>query len=399
MRLVVSSNAPWAGTGYATETKGILRGIRDLGHSVALHAWWGLQGGQLTWEGIPCFPGQLDAYGNDAAPHVCKRFKADVLITLIDLWVLNPQLGHIGGTRWAPLFPIDHADPLPAVIAERFPHAHRLLVYSRYAEREVKAYDGGRYADKVRYLPHGVDCAALTPSSAEEKAAYRRKLYPDWPADAFIVGMVAANKGYPCRKSFPEAMEAFALFAANHPEARIYLHSVFGSEMGGPNLQDMARHFGIADRIRFANPQWLMGGDYDDAAMREIYGTLDVLMAPSQGEGFGLPIIEAQSCGVPVAVTDHSAMSELVGDGWRIRPARMNFSIGGGAFAQADVTGIHHALEESYRRPRSSHFVAIAREFAEQYDWRAVMRFYWQPFLAELDGGRREMALELEGVA
>lgn len=365
-----------------------------MGYPIAIHGWYGLQGGATTWEGIPVFPAHLDAYGNDSEAYYCRKFKADLLITLIDLWVMDPMHGHLGHTRYCPYFPIDSADPIPPAIAVRFPHAHRLLVYSKYAEREVKAYDGGRFADKTRYIPHGISTDVLRPCTDAEKAAFRRKLFPDWPEDAWICLMVAANKGYPCRKSFPEAMEAFALFASAHPEARLYLHSYAESDFHGPNLQDMARHFGIQDKMRLANPRLLLAGDYTDEMMREIFCSADVLLAPSQGEGFCIPQLEMQACGGSVIVTDFSAQAELVGSGWRVPPLRLYPTLAGAKMAEADVNGTRHALEEAIRRPKSLHWQAIAREFALGYSWDKVLPL-WQSFLEEADI-HRGLALELE---
>lgn len=398
MRVLTGSNAPWGNTGYSTETRGLLRGIRDLGYEVACVAWWGLEGGSITWEGIPIFPKHLDGFGNDAMPYHAKRWRADILITLIDLWVLDTRLGSLGPTRWTPWFPIDHADPIPGAIAERFPHAHRLLTYSRWAEKLVKEHEGGKYADKVDYLPHGIDAAALRPSTPDEKRAARKRFYPDWPDNAYVFGMVAANKGYPARKSFWEVMEAFARFAAIHPEARLYLHSLVGSEFRGPNLSEMAHHYKVVDKVRFALPPMLLAGDYDEALMRELYATFDVLLAPSQGEGFCLPLAEAQACGVPVITTDHSAMTEVCGSGWRVPGLRTMPSLIWGRFAEADVEGIYHAMAEAYSRPPMlvEAMATAARQFALRYDWPVVIRDYWAPWLARMDAGRRERALDLE---
>lgn len=397
-RIIWGSNSPAAGTGYANQTALLLPALRDLGHPVACVAWWGVEGGVLDYKGIPLYPKMQDPYGNDAMPYWSKKFRADLLITLIDLWVLDgPRLGHLGHTRWAAYFPIDHADPIPPPIAERFPHAHRLVVYSRYAERLVKEYQDGKYAAKVDYIPHTIDTSLYRPADSEaERKGFRRRLFPDWPEDAFICLMVAANKGYPSRKSFGEVIEAFARFAGRHPDARLYLHSLPGAEWGGPDLIQEARNWGVQDKVRTARPEILFAGDYSEDVLRQIYCSADVLLSPSQGEGFGIPIVEAQSTGLSVIVTDHSAMAELCGCGWRVKPLRHYFSRIGGRFAQADPAGIEHALEECYRRPKSSHWRDAAREFALQYDIKRVVRDYWAPWLQRMDQGRRERSLELE---
>jgi glycosyltransferase involved in cell wall biosynthesis len=45
----------------------------------------------------------------------------------------------------------------------------------------------------------------------------------------------------------------------------------------------------------------------DDAALIELYRSADAFVLPTKGEGWGLPIVEAMACGLPVVVTDYSA--------------------------------------------------------------------------------------------
>lgn len=74
-------------------------------------------------------------------------------------------------------------------------------------------------------------------------------------------------------------------------------------------LQESARADASAsDRIGFA-------GELDDAEMAELLNLSDALVMPSLWEGFGLPALEAMSCGTPVLASDRGSLPEVVGDG------------------------------------------------------------------------------------
>jgi glycosyltransferase involved in cell wall biosynthesis len=51
-----------------------------------------------------------------------------------------------------------------------------------------------------------------------------------------------------------------------------------------------------------------------DEDLQALYSTASMILFPSLQEGFGWPIIEAQSCGCPVATSKRSPMVEVAGD-------------------------------------------------------------------------------------
>lgn len=55
--------------------------------------------------------------------------------------------------------------------------------------------------------------------------------------------------------------------------------------------------------------------DVSDQRLREIYGDCDILFFASRHEGFGLPIIEAQTAGIPVITSNVYSMPYVAGDG------------------------------------------------------------------------------------
>jgi len=46
----------------------------------------------------------------------------------------------------------------------------------------------------------------------------------------------------------------------------------------------------------------------------EFYNSLDVFTFPSHYEGFGVPVLEAMACGIPVIAGNNSSMKEILGD-------------------------------------------------------------------------------------
>jgi glycosyltransferase involved in cell wall biosynthesis len=55
-------------------------------------------------------------------------------------------------------------------------------------------------------------------------------------------------------------------------------------------------------------------GRVDDETLADLYTAAGCLVFPSRYEGFGLPCLEAMSCGCPVAAFRNSSIAEVVGD-------------------------------------------------------------------------------------
>ena len=58
----------------------------------------------------------------------------------------------------------------------------------------------------------------------------------------------------------------------------------------------------------------LFPGFIDDANLAALYSSADIMAFPSLYEGFGLPVLEAMACGVPVFASSVSSLPEVTGD-------------------------------------------------------------------------------------
>jgi glycosyltransferase involved in cell wall biosynthesis len=89
----------------------------------------------------------------------------------------------------------------------------------------------------------------------------------------------------------------------SHPETRLL---IVGDGPARPQLEQLARETGIADRVIFAGFQ---------ARTRPFFELMDVLLLPSRSEGLPLAPIEAMLASRPVIATDVPGSNEVVADG------------------------------------------------------------------------------------
>lgn len=378
MRIMWWSNAPWAASGYGVQTKLFVPRLAAEGHQMAICANAGLQFGTIEWEGIRVFPGH-GPVGNEVVGLHSRSWEADVTISLMDAWVVRPEVFAQTGMRWVPWFPVD-SDPVQPMVISAVRGAKDSIVFSRFAERVCHAA-----GMTPLYVPHGVDTKIYRPSSREEARAIL-----GCPRDKFLLGMVAANRGYPSRKSIPQVLQAFARFSERHRDAILYLHTPKGDEPWGEraaiNLVPLIEHLQIRDRIIMADEYSMLLG-FPDSYMANIYNAMDGLLAPSMGEGFGVPILEAQACGCPVLVGDWTSMSELCFGGYKIPEEQSEFfwtDLNGGQRLPR-VSAIEAGMEYLYAHRNDEQLRRQACIGASAYDADRITREFWVPTLSIIE--------------
>jgi len=346
---------------------------------VELVANFGLAGAPLNVPGgngktARILPGGYTMHGQDIIVPWTRHAKADIVITLYDAWVFDPKA--MSQVRWVPWLPVDH-DPLPPGIKNILEvGAWQPLAYSRFGYQAMK--DAGL---DPRYVPHGVDTKLFAPKDrSEARAALKWK---DANDIEFLAIMVAANKGTPSRKAFPEVLKAWREFVKKHPKSLLYLHTHPGMEMQGLDLSLLLTALDMPDNnVAFADPDWLKMG-YPPSFLNNLYNAADVLLSPSYGEGFGLPIVEAQACGCPVIVNDCTSMPELCFAGWKTGNQPWYTPLGSWQFVP-EIGDIEDALHEAYKLRDYDKLRRDARQGAEAYDADLVTEQYWKPVLEEL---------------
>ena len=375
-------------TGYGKVTKEVCFRLADMGYEVVN------VGGRLTsvvlgekfyaWtpEGnrvlvVPVF-GQT---GDKATlEHYIGRYNLDVIISLYDAYVLN--FGK-PSKPWAAQIPID--THLTSSWTRYVLNADYLVSMSWFGYEELlKCFPDFM----VRHIPHGCSPSVFRPRSDEERLEIRRK----WgiPENVVLYLSVAANWGE--RKCLPQLLIAFKRLLKTHKDVMGYLYTNLRERCPqGYDLMTFAEQLGIADRVlgpKF-NP---MLDSVEDETLAELYAASDVLVNVSLGEGFGLSIIEAQACGIPVIATNYSSMTELVQDrGWLVetvpRDVWEDVPVWIPLLARYPVPNLNSLLKcmnDAYDNPeRRKDYGKASRKFALNYSWEKLMP-KWDKLIKEM---------------
>lgn len=203
---------------------------------------------------------------------------------------------------------------------------------SLYNAKQVEA----RYHRQVKVIHNGVDTDCFRQLEASTRSDSRPTI--------ISVGRLVGWKG----------LHVIIEALAHLPRDVQYLVIGEGSER--ESLMELARRLGVADRVHFAGriahsdlPAWLRRAD--------------VFVQPSIGEeAFGISVVEAMACGLPVLATENGGMKEIVlpETTGRLLPA-------------GDVAAWHSALLDllSNTGRRTSMGVAARQRAVDHFTWAA----------------------------
>jgi glycosyltransferase involved in cell wall biosynthesis len=399
MRILFSGAVPWCNGSYGKPLRNVIPYLVEAGHQVAVACFYGMRGSVIDTviNGAPVhlYPPMRDWKLNDSIEYHAKDWEADCVISFQDVWVLE-NWGYPLGFLWLPWMPVD-VEPVAACMMKALEGCYAPLCYSKWGTEQL--VEAGW--PTAKHVPLGVDLDTYKPLS-REMAREAMGL----PANTFIAGMVAANRPpMPCRKSFPEVLQAWRRFLDGGGEGMLYLHTTMTPSGNGDGfdfataLQQLRLNFSTLDdpmperkeraTVMFPSQYRVWCHAVDDEELARTYNAFDVLLSPSRGEGFGLPILEAQACGKPVITLNTTSMPEITFAGKCLEPVQPVWeAIGGwrGLPAVDDIVGALHWARDMAEGPQARQYLAEkARANAESLGWEAVVSKYLLPILAELE--------------
>jgi len=298
-------------TGFARVTENVISRLKDDFDIVVLgHNWWG----------DPCphqkeytmYPSsnrfQQAPFGEQRIREIVEREKPDVVFTINDMWIINAQYEQIkdlhqqGKFKFVGYAPMDSYNWL-GCLADTANNWDEVISYTEFGAHEFLA---GGITKPISVIPHGVTPGQFYP---KDKAECRKKL--GLTDDTFIVFNGNRNQ---FRKRIDITITAFAKFAVDKPDARLYLHmgmkdqgwdvmNVFGREMRKVGLDPNGR---IIMTTQSDGPP-----NVTVDMLNDIYNAVDVGVNTCKGEGWGLVNFEHAAARVAQVVPDHTSCKEI----------------------------------------------------------------------------------------
>ncbi|MBW4488027.1 MAG: glycosyltransferase family 4 protein [Trichocoleus desertorum ATA4-8-CV12] len=201
--------------------------------------------------------------------------------------------------------------------------ADHIFVASSMTQRSL--LDIGVPAERISVIPYGAPIEYFQPQPK-----------PDSRFRALFVGRVGPRKGV------HYLLQAWQ--ALNLPDAELLLVGVNEFPSGWlTQYQDICRHVPSVPHT----------------ALNQYYSSANVLVFPSLVEGFGLVLLEAMACGIPVITTPNTAGLDILTDG-----------VEGFIIPIRNVEALQEKLDWCYRHPQElAEMGQAARCKAEQLTW------------------------------
>jgi len=317
--ITILSDGPHLPTGYSNQAKQLVQHWEKKGHKIH---WLANAYNGATLDGIKLDDGtemKAKIYGEMIPSYFCKTMekhlkdtKTDIFIVLLDTfmlfqpnkygaagWFLSKDLSPSKSFFW---YPTDGGGGMPKQCEKILNKVDVPVAMAKFGAKQVKDY----HNIDSKYIPLGCDISRFKRLPDDERDNLRKMNGLD---DKFVIGVVARNQP---RKHLDRTIKVMYKLKDKIPNAVMYLHMDPEDAAGMYDLRSLIQRYGLENRVFFSGMMAHKGFGWDK--MNEVYNLMDVFLLTTSGEGFGIPIIEAMACEVPVLATDYTTTQELVID-------------------------------------------------------------------------------------
>ena len=187
---------------------------------------------------------------------------------------------------------------LERFVPKSLKEADHVIAVSEFTKGRIKEVYGV-VEEKITVAGPAVDTNVFYPRKEKEIEAVKRKYGIE---SSFILFLGSLEP----RKNVRSLIEAFSLLKKNKEGLNLVL-------AGKPTwikneLEKQVRELKLEEKVKFL-------GYVEEGDRPALLSAAEAFAYPSLYEGFGMPVLEAQGCGVPVVASNFTSLPEVAGEG------------------------------------------------------------------------------------
>ena len=286
-----------------------------------------------------------------------QTLKYPTVVTCHDCLAIQRALGHFGDTALKKTFIIQQKwilnwlKKVPYIACVSSETAARLAEVTERKQNDFEVI----YSSMNRKLQQYERQNALDLLSTK---------IPENASKSRLVLHVGRNQWYKNREG------VILLFSKMRESSKDPLFLVMAGAPPTTEMVSLAKELNLEDKIEFIV-------DCEDETIDQLYSAGDCFLFPSYREGFGWPILEAQSCGCPTITSDRPPMNEIGGDAvLYINPPEEGKNLKEWAAKEAEKCVALMQENETERQSRKQKAFEHCREFTLEAMGQNIKGFY-----------------------
>ncbi|MFA4833375.1 MAG: glycosyltransferase family 1 protein [Patescibacteria group bacterium] len=179
-------------------------------------------------------------------------------------------------------------------------HARKIITVSNFSKDEIlKIYKTKR--EKIKVIYNGYNRSLYRKIDSQERI---KEILDKYGIESpFILYVGRLEK----KKNTPALLEAFCQMRENNKNIKHKLVLIGDASFGYDEVKYVIREFDL-------EPEVIMTGWVEEEDLPYIYNAATAFIFPTKYEGFGIPLLQAMSCEVPIAASSLSVLKEVGGE-------------------------------------------------------------------------------------
>lgn len=179
--------------------------------------------------------------------------------------------------------------------------AKKIITVSNFTKQDILNFYPKARANKISVVHNGYNDDLYKLARNHEKIKEKLEKYSIESPYFLYVGRLEK------KKNIPALIEALSILRDSHPEIKEKMVLIGDASFGYDEVKYVIEEFNL-------NYDVLMPGWVDEEDLPYLFNGASAFIFPSKHEGFGIPILQAMACGVPVAASDIPVFKEVAGD-------------------------------------------------------------------------------------